>query len=553
MQNTFKLTAIAASVLVLTGCGTMNPFSGDKESKSHHEKVTEQAERLNEEKRNTQITHTSAQPVVYNNGVYVAKTTARKEKEENLPAVFYESVWFNTTVKDINEFAERITLRTRVPTVVGTDVMEEMLDRSERLSEIADNMAEANKGSFPPLPASLPGVVPTMDSAGVRARQMALAAMSDNELKINYSGGTLKGLLDMVASRYGVSWKFERDQIRFFMHDTRTFHVRAIPGSAQASASVNAGGNQTIGSGNGQQTTGMNSDISIWTGVQDSINAMLSDKGRAVISPATSSITVTDTPTVLNRVAAFVDTQNSLMSKQVMVNVEVLSVSTSRGNDYSIQWNAVYDNLLKQYGIRNTVADASTSGAVSMSFGIIQSNSKWNGTQAVINALSEQGKVSKKHTGSVVALNNQPAPLRVGRQFSYVAESSIQQTEIGTTTSITQGSINSGFSMQVLPTIMPDGQVILQFAADITALRDLRSVASGEIAVESPDYDSQNFLQRVRMRSGETLVLSGYEYEGESRNNAGVGSPFFPLLGGGISNNRSRETTVVLVTPVVIN
>lgn len=542
------LSTFAASIALTGGCSYLPSIKIERDP-THHERTEAQAARIADERDSATVSHSSAQPVIYDNGVFIAKTTARRKSTKHLPPVFYESTWFNTTIRDINEFAERITLRTKIPSVVGSDVIEALLDRMKRMSELGGQEESAGL-NFPPIPVAGPDGA--IDSAGNVAADATTDAASAMEMHINYSGGNLKGLLDTVASRYGVSWKYEEGQIRFFMHDTRSFYVRAVPGSSEASATVGSGGSQSTGGGNGKHTTGMTSQLSVWDGLQEAITAMLSEKGRAVTSPATSTVTVTDTPEVLERVAAFIDLQNELMSKQVMLSVEVLTVSSSREHDYSISWDLVYDTLKSRFGLTNLVA-TNTSGATEMSFGIVGTSNKFNGTRAIVNALAEQGKVSTKHTASVVALNNQPAPIQTGRQFGYVAESSITTTEVGQTTSVTQGQINSGFSMQVLPSIMPDGQVILQFAADITSLRELRSVAVGDVTIEAPDFDSQNFLQRVRMRSGETLVLSGYEADSATRRNAGVGNPFFSLFGGSARGGDVKETTVVLITPVIIN
>ena len=107
--------------------------------------------------------------------------------------------------------------------------------------------------------------------------------------------------------------------------------------------------------------------------------------------------------------------------------------------------------------------------------------------------------------------------------------------------------------MQVLPSIMEDNALILQFSADVSALREIRTITSGESSIEAPEVDTKNFLQRIKMRSGETLVLSGFEQTNGNLRYSGVGNARFPLLGGGMNAERNKESVVVLVTPVIIN
>lgn len=56
------------------------------------------------------------------------------------------------------------------------------------------------------------------------------------------------------------------------------------------------------------------------------------EKGRYWLSASSSTLTVTDTPAVQEAVARYVDEQNSIMNRQVALNVQVLSVSNTETN-----------------------------------------------------------------------------------------------------------------------------------------------------------------------------------------------------------------------------
>jgi hypothetical protein len=55
------------------------------------------------------------------------------------------------------------------------------------------------------------------------------------------------------------------------------------------------------------------------------------------------------------------------------------------------------------------------------------------------------------------------------------------------------------------------------------------------------------------MKSGETLVLSGYEGTNDSLAQQGVGKPTHYFLGGGYDGTRQREVIVILITPIMMN
>ncbi|AIO69236.1 type IVB pilus formation outer membrane protein, R64 PilN family [Burkholderia oklahomensis] len=405
------------------------------------------------------------------------------------------------------------------------------------------------------------------------------AGTSFAPVRILYTGGTLRGLLDAACARFGVFWKYEQGTIRFFFTDTRTFQVNAIPGDSSLNASVvsgatsdgASGGSQSGGAGGGASSgassgttsltannsanTAVNSQLSVFNGLQGAIQSMLSRYGSSVASPATGSISVTDTPDVLERVAAFMAQQNRVLSRQVLLNVTVLSVSLSAGDAYGIDWSLVYHTLSAKFGIVNAFKPVSLTPTAELSATVLSPTSRFNGTSLLIRALSQQGQVRRKTSASVMTLNNQPVPVQVATQVGYLASVSTTNTaNVGSSTALTPGSVTTGFNMTLLPHVLDDGTVMLQFSTNISSLLALKNVASstggGAMQIQTPDIDMRNFLQRVAMKSGETLVISGYEGTNDSLDERGVGAPKMIALGGGYEAQRAREVIVILITPV---
>ncbi|MCZ5970826.1 PilN family type IVB pilus formation outer membrane protein, partial [Escherichia coli] len=76
---------------------------------------------------------------------------------------------------------------------------------------------------------------------------------------------------------------------------------------------------------------------------KNAVGAMLTPgTGRMVL--ATGFLTVTDTPRVLDTVSRFVEARNREMRRQVVLNVEVLSVRKTRRDQAGIDWNAVFSD-----------------------------------------------------------------------------------------------------------------------------------------------------------------------------------------------------------------
>lgn len=386
---------------------------------------------------------------------------------------------------------------------------------------------------------------------------------------IVYSGN-LAGLLDLVTSRYGIYWEWDGGSVNFFKTKSKTFRLAALPGDTSLSSVVSSKSNgvQSSGSGSSGSSSGSDSSssksemetgvkfsgMSVWNGIKENIQQMLSPAGRLSVTPATGTIAVDDTPVVLDRVGKFIEEQNIALSRQVVINVRVLSVHLTNTKDYGINWKAVYNSL----GSEVSVALANPfNGAESSSKLTVKAlaGSPWNGTEAIIDALSQQGHVSQMTSASVVTLNNQPAPIQVGRQIGYLAASTttLGTNGSGNSVSLTPGQVTTGFSMSVLPHILDNNKLMLQYSGDLSSLNDMGKVESGTSTIQTPDVDVRSFLQRVILNSGEVLVISGFEQFNLMSDTKGAGHPENALLGGGMSSSNGKDVIVVLVQPVLLN
>jgi len=76
-------------------------------------------------------------------------------------------------------------------------------------------------------------------------------------------------------------------------------------------------------------------------------------------------------------------------------------------------------------------------------------------------------------------------------------------------------------------------------------------VESNGASVQTADYDTKNLSPKVKLRSGQTLVLTGFEENSENATKSGVGDPGFFGLGGSQIRSTGHNILVVLITPVV--
>lgn len=401
-------------------------------------------------------------------------------------------------------------------------------------------------------------------TGGGSGARTSLAISPASPLSVNYSG-TLTGLVNYVAAAYGVSWRMDSGRIKIFRHESRTFRVTALPGdthlSAQVGSTTSSGGSGGSGSGGsggssavqaqtGNKSTGAAfSGLSVWKGLETSIKQMLSSNGVVIASPATGTITVTDTPDVVTHVASFLQEQNDSLSRLVSVNVRVLSVQLKDSGSRGINWDAIYNKVNS-----STLLSLRTSfpGAGSLIL-TNRGDGPMAGTKAMIDALATQGRVSEVTSTQLVTMNNQPVPINVGMTRAYVASTSLTQTaNVGSTSTITPGMVQTGFAMSLVPHILDPQNVVMQYSMDISSLVGLESFTSGGATIQLPNVASNNFIQRVKLRSGETLVVAGFDQKDQSTSGEGFGNSQNALAGSQTTKN-NQTMMVVLIQPTIAN
>ncbi|HDS1770235.1 MULTISPECIES: PilN family type IVB pilus formation outer membrane protein [Pseudomonas] len=471
----------------------------------------------------------------------------------------------------ITDVAQLITKQTGLQVIVAPDALNPGILSAKSAGSTARGAAQAV-----PDPDSLAGLLPNGMAGAMpgSASSFDLGLSSGGLISgLNYNGKT-SGLLNQATSRLGLSWHFdpELQGVRITYFDTRTFDVWTFgdeleiestvksglltsTGNGDSGSSTSSGG--ATGESGSNQSTKSTYKTSLMSDIESNVKAMLSMQppGRLYLSRSTGTLTVSDRPEVLNRISSYLKDTNRSITRQVLFNVKVYEVNFSDSDQTAVNWSAVYKSISGKwgFGLSNTVAGIS-SEAISASGSILDtSSSPWAGSKAVVQALSEQGRVSEVRSPSVTTLNLQPAPIQIGNVQSYVASSSTTTTaSVGSSTALTPATITSGFNMMLLPKLLDKENMLLMITLSISSKPIFKDFESNDSKVQTTDYDTKNVAPKVRLRSGETLILTGFDENGDDARKSGVGSPSFFGLGGGRTRSTSHSALVVLVTPIVL-
>jgi type IVB pilus formation R64 PilN family outer membrane protein len=359
--------------------------------------------------------------------------------------------------------------------------------------------------------------------------------------------GSLEEALNKVASQFDLYWKYEDGQVVFYRYIVKAFDIDALPGEAQTNSNLQ-GGSGSFGAdgdagGGGSSNTQLTTSTSIWQSLENNISAMLTEDGNVVVSEATGKIIIKDRPHAMESIEKYIRAENKDLRKQVMVNIKVLSINKNRTAGQDVNWEAISGSLSSDFNFGLSAGGAMNlgSGAAVVSGTVVDGNA-FEGSEAVFRAINQHTETSLMTNVFVSTLNNQPAPLQVVKRQAYIRSSGTTVTDTSTTTNIEQGTVNTGFSISLLPKIMRDDNILLQYSINLSDLQNLDTVSSGEQVVQTPEIDTRDFLQRISIKSGETLVISGFER---------VVSSYERRIGGR-SNSIDNDMIVIIMTPVIV-
>lgn len=415
-------------------------------------------------------------------------------------------------------------------------------------------------------------------------------------VQLEYSG-TLRGLLDELASRTDSSWRYSArtNSVNFFRYETRTLSVMVPAAAKNVSASITlsgvggsggssgaaSGGDSGGGGSAGNVSVTQNQIIDPWSSVMRGIQSILGTgndsaganrgggsggraggsaggsgaqagvltasgvDGQASASPEMGMITITARPHAVERIAAYINSINARFAQNVMIDFKVLSLSLDNNMSAGFSLDLIYrklnNNGLSVVGAAPLQPGAGTPGRAILTTG--NPESKFNGTEIVAEALKQFGTVAVKTQGQVTAVNGQPAPIQRAEEISYLASSQTTTApSVGSTTALTPGSRVVGFTANMTPLILGDNRILLQYQMEISRMV-LTQATSGNATIQTPRVSKQSLQNQAFMRDGEVIVLFAFDENRDTADSA-------LSLGGASLTGRGERSLVVIVMQV---
>ena len=410
-------------------------------------------------------------------------------------------------------------------------------------------------------------------------RDTNLSVVLDPDVEGTFTGDlknvTLRQAMDLVLEPHGFTAAFHENVVRVRREQvqTRLFNINYVAtrrsgtrgtglngmngqgaygyGTGGGVAAAGYGGGYYGGYGGigGSQASVSGTDSGdVFEELQAGVETLLSATGRLNLDRKAGLLQVTDYPSHLDRIAVYVEAYETRALRQVRIVAKILEVELREDFSAGIDWSLVLKNAGDAVALTQRLAPTRGSSAFTMGVNI-------KDFKGLLEAFAGQGRVNVMASPWVMAMNNEPAVMRVGTQDVYFVTTSQVDASSGQVlqTVVTPQTINEGVTLSVTPQIAADGIINMSIMPSIT---ERTGTATSRLGDQVPIVSVRETDTLVRVREGETIVIAGLMQDRTSADTSKV-----PILGdvplvGGLFRREERmkrkTDLVILLTPTVL-
>lgn len=502
------------------------------------------------------------------NRPYIAGKARPLAREVTLPAPLRGDV---NTVLLFNDDADLVTLASRIQNATGIMVKvtpDALLPLESFSPRLADSrVSRDNSSVVAPMTASLDALV-ALDAplpvGGVRAdgprRAASTIPTSSRPLRPNGSQ-PLPGVLDSIALRLGVYWKYDADigALVFYRTETRSFEVRNAEFTVSSKMGIDlTGGIDASTSGiksDSQTLLEVDNDESPMEAIVRRVAQYMTQAGQ-VAAGGGGLLVVTDTKTALDQISKYIEHENRMRSRRVEFVFEEITVERNDSDQGGINWNLMFESAGQGTGVNVSGLNSllEQEGAA-LSLGASIGTGQWANTSVALQALSRVGKVVDRKLNTFGSNNGQPVTTGRPERQRYISE--MEQTQSTSdssapTVSVSQETEVSGRLLTLLPQAYANGDINLALKYDNTPTPVFeKQVMPDGSYVQSPRSVTDVLVRTATVRSGQPFVISAYSHNSSSFDQRRTDRRLPMLFGGSDVVNQNDRVTVLVLTAMV--
>lgn len=394
-------------------------------------------------------------------------------------------------------------------------------------------------------------------------------------------------VLDQLAARFNLAWELIDGVLQvqgpepfaaFYPVDYLNLE-RAFSSSVGLATEVGTmrGVGESVGSGNENSSSTTITNLSaqqFWQSLHSDLELWLSgesDNARWSINKDTGLISLYASPNTHRQLAQYLEKVASTSQRQVLIEASVVEVLLSDDFEAGIDWQLLAQGLegitaIQQLHGLGPLSSATVDTAPNPS-GLITFTQNFQQSEfsATFQLLEQFGEARIVSRPQILALNNQPAVLKVVDNRVYFTVSVERQQSADTTERFTETQIHTvpvGLVMNVTPHIGEDDVVMLNVRPSLSRIL-------GFVDDPNPDLNGANINNGVpeiqvremesvlRIPSGSIAVIGGLMQSVEDdRKRQLPGLANLPGLGavfGQRKQQRQRTELFIVIKPTVIN
>ena len=389
--------------------------------------------------------------------------------------------------------------------------------------------------------------------------------LSNTLNKTNLKNLTIDEVLDIILLENNLSYKLENNLLKISYLTTKVFGIDYILSQRKStgntdvtlsSSSANAGGistgsgstagaAQSLDSGsnaNSNAQTGIKiestDEVKFWEELDLEFQRVLNrphdiyQSEAPIINKNAGLVTVTATAKQISRFEDYLQQLQSKVKLQVLIDVQLLSVTMSEGKTTGVDWQQLYKLQNIDVGIQNisskdvtkyTTTDAqnvditehlirSSGDALSGAASLVSIKAGGKLTE-VIKFLQTQGDVNSISNPKVLTLNNQPALITAGTEYFYKITST--ETLAGGSGAGAQSSneniqsVFAGVLLTITPEIAEDRTITLKINPSLSETTADISQVDNSSRTMPPDLNRRQLSSVVTVKDGNRIILGG--------------------------------------------
>ena len=225
--------------------------------------------------------------------------------------------------------------------------------------------------------------------------------------------------------------------------------------------------------------------------------------GKVLINKMAGMVIVTDYPSRLREVEKFLARVEETVQRQVFIEAKIIEVALNDNFQLGVDWRFLPNIMNMGVGgfIRQSLT-AITDFPATNAIQVGVANTDFN---ALVDALSTQGKVEVLSSPRVSTLNNQKAIIKAAVEDVYFDVTVAAGTPPITTA--TPKYITIGVILDVTPQIDADGTIIMDIHPSVT--ERIRTASFKDTGQQAPIISVRETQTIVRVREGQTILIAG--------------------------------------------